>query len=64
MQDWNEMQCRLQYMQSQVEEAQGMLAKKVREQEEIEERAAKAEKEKADALDKLEKERAETKLQP
>ena len=59
IQDWNEMQCRLQYMQSQVEEAQGMLAKKVREQEEIEERAAKAEKEKADALDKLEKERAE-----
>jgi TolA-binding protein len=54
IQDWNEMECRLTYMQSQVEEAQSTLARKVREQELIEKRAERAEAEKAETLAQLE----------
>ena len=42
---WHEMECRLEYMKGQVEEAQGALARKHLQQQEIEERAAAAEKE-------------------
>ena len=60
IQDWNEMQCKLAYMQSQVEEAQSSLARKVREQEQIVKQKEAAEAEKAVALEALEKERIET----
>ena len=59
IQDWNEMECRLTYMQSQVEEAQSTLARKVREQEAIEKRAEAAEAARAKAEEELANEKAE-----
>jgi len=62
---WQEMECRLEYMKAQVEEAQGALARKHLQQQELMERAEKAEGEK-DQIERelltlnLEKERIES----
>ena len=58
-QDWHEMECRLQYMQSQVDEAQSTLARKHLEQEAIERRAENAERAEKKALDELKAAQAE-----
>ena len=48
---WHEMECKLEYMKSQVEEAQSALARKHLQQQEIEERAEKAEKARDEAIE-------------
>ena len=50
---WQEMECRLEYMKAQVEEAQGALARKHLQQQELVERAEKAESEKVEIENKL-----------
>ena len=59
-QDWHEMECRLSYMQSQVENAQAALARKHQQQEAIEKRADAAEREASEAREALETEKAES----
>ena len=54
LQHWHEMECRLQYMQAQVEEAQGALARKHMQQQELVLRAETAEKKSEDLEEKLE----------
>ena len=57
LEHWHEMECRLQYMQAQVEEAQGALARKHMQQQEIVQRAETAEKKNEELTEAL----AETK---
>ena len=59
VQDWNMMECRMAYLQAQMEEAQAALARKTTQQEAIEKRAEEAEAAQA----KAEAEVAETKLE-
>ena len=59
VQDWHEMECRLQYLKCEVEEAQAKLARKHLEQEAIEQRADKAERAERKALDELQASQAE-----
>jgi len=59
VEDWNEMEIRLQYMQAQVEEAQGALARKHVLQQEAEERARNADELRADVETALGEARAE-----
>jgi len=61
---WHEMECRLEYMKGQVEEAQGALARKHLQQQQIEERAEKAEQARDEAEEKLkEQEKINAELQ-
>ncbi|GMH87098.1 hypothetical protein TrVE_jg10935 [Triparma verrucosa] len=59
LEHWHEMECRLQYMQAQVEEAQGALARKHMQQQEIVARAEAAEKKSEELTESLK----ETQLQ-